>query len=89
MSQPSHATAPRFWRGYDDLPWKIRQQADKQFALLKDNPRHPSVQFRKLGEKGGLELWSARVTDNYRALAIKRPGISSGFGWAIIRPTMS
>ena len=33
--------------------------------------RHPSLQFKKLTERGGQELWSARVTLKYRALALK------------------
>jgi len=47
--------------------------ADKSYALLKSDPRHPSLQFKKVGE-----LWSARVTLNYRALAIEHEG---GFAW--------
>jgi hypothetical protein len=42
--------------------------ADKQFALLGANPRHPPLQFKKLTERAGQELWSARVT-----LKIPRP----------------
>ena len=53
------------------MPADIRDRADKQFALLKTNPRHPSLQFKKLTEHGGQELWSARVTLKYRALAVK------------------
>jgi hypothetical protein len=34
------------------LPAEIRERADKQFALLRANPRHPSVQFKKLTERG-------------------------------------
>ena len=49
----------------------IRERADKQFALLRANPRHPSLQFKKLSERSGQELWSARVTLKYRALAVK------------------
>jgi len=78
MPALQHFTAPRFWRAYNELPQQIRDQADKQFTLLKDNPRHPSVQFKKIREKDGVELWSARVTENYRALAVKRP---SDFWW--------
>ena len=47
------------------------QPSDIQFALLKANPRHPSLQFKKLTERDGQELWSARVTLIYRALAVK------------------
>ncbi len=46
-------------------------RADKQFALLKANPQHPSLQFKKIGERGGGEIWSVRVTLKYRALALR------------------
>jgi hypothetical protein len=66
-----HRTHEDFWKEYSALPPDIRDRADKQFALLKVNPRHPSVQFKKLTERAGRELWSARVTLKYRALAVK------------------
>jgi hypothetical protein len=31
------------------------------------------VQFKKVGERHGQEIWSARVSLNFLALAIKRP----------------
>lgn len=68
-----HRTTSDFWQKYDALPGEIRSRADKQFVLLKTNPQHPSLQFKKVGERHGTELWSARVTLSYRALAIKRP----------------
>jgi hypothetical protein len=61
-----------FWARYRELPANIRGRADKQFALMKDNPQHPSLQFKKLGDRRGQEIWSARVTLKHRALAIKR-----------------
>jgi mRNA-degrading endonuclease RelE of RelBE toxin-antitoxin system len=66
-----HATTD-FWKQYRALPQEIRNRADQKFALLKANHQHPSLQFKKLGERQGQEIWSARVTLNYRALAIKR-----------------
>jgi hypothetical protein len=56
---------PEFWIHYNDLPDEIQRRADKQFALLTDNPKHRSLQLKPVGA-----FWSARVTDNYRALAI-------------------
>jgi hypothetical protein len=58
---------------YHALPPDIRSRADKQFALLKGNPPHRSLQFKKLGYRRGQEIWSARVTLKYRALAVKEP----------------
>lgn len=73
-----HRTSPEFWQAYSLLPAEIRERADKQFALLKADPQHPSVQFKKIGERHGQEIWSARVTLGYRALAIAR---SYGYLW--------
>jgi hypothetical protein len=66
-----HATSD-FWEEYLALPAEIRVRADKQSSLLKTNPQHPSLQFKKAGERSGQEIWSSRVTLSYRALAIKR-----------------
>ena len=69
----NHRANADFWNDYHALPAEIRARADKQFALLKKDPQHPSVQFKKLGERKGQEIWSARVTLKYRALAVKFP----------------
>ena len=45
---------------------KIRELADKNFHLLKTNPKHPSLCFKKIGK-----LWSARVGIAHRALAVE------------------
>ncbi len=66
-----HRANADFWNDYDALPADIRARADKQFELLKKDPQHPSLQFKKLGERQGQEIWSARVTLKYRALAVK------------------
>lgn len=67
-----HRAASDFWQHYHALPAEIRLRADKQFSLLKANPQHPSLQFKRVGDRRGHEIWSARVTLNYRALAIKQ-----------------
>lgn len=72
-----HATQD-FWEKYLALPLELRNRANKQFSLLKENPHHPSLQFKRVGERLGQEIWSARVTLNYRALAIKR---ADGYLW--------
>ena len=67
-----HFASAVFWTRYQALPTEIRQRADKQFVLLKQNPGHPSLQFKKIGERRRQEVWSARVNLHYRALAIRR-----------------
>ena len=68
-----HRANSDFWDDYKALSPDLRARADKQFALLKSDPRHPSLQFKKLGDRKGQEIWSARVTLKYRALAVKLP----------------
>jgi hypothetical protein len=65
----SHFASARFWTCYRDLPDDIRAIADKQFALLKENPSHPSLHFKKVGK-----YWSARVNVRIRALAVASGG---------------
>ena len=58
-----------FWEGYTALPLEVRKAARKQYRLWQSNPRHSSLQFKPIGE-----LWSVRVTQDYRALAIIEEG---------------
>ncbi len=61
-----HKATQRFWARLENLPVEIQNIAHKNFALLKVNPQHPSLHFKKVGH-----FWSARVGKQYRALAIK------------------
>lgn len=69
-----HRANADFWKDYHSLPDEIRAEAGKQFALLKENPQHPSLQFKKPGDRDGQEIWSARVTLKCRALAVRLAG---------------
>jgi hypothetical protein len=60
----SRVTA-KFWTGYNNLPPEIQELAIKQYRLWSTDPNHRSVRFKKVGD-----YWSARVTDDYRALGI-------------------
>jgi hypothetical protein len=62
-----HFKDPDFLPLYDALPRQVRKLADKNFALLKHDPKHPSLHFKRVRD----ELWSVRVGLNYRALAIE------------------
>jgi hypothetical protein len=68
-----HFATPGFWAHYRQLPDDIQQLADKNFSLLKENPQHPSLRFKKVGA-----FWSARVGLHYRALAKER---AEGLVW--------
>lgn len=74
-------TLPRFWQHYRALPRDVQELADKNFQLLKADPRHPSLHFKKVGK--GKQLWSVRVGRQYRALGRDKP---EGIVWFWIGP---
>jgi len=41
-----HFATPGFWRHYRALPPEIRDLADKNFALLRDDLQHPSLRLK-------------------------------------------
>jgi hypothetical protein len=71
-----HRASIAFWARYDQLPRDVRALADKNFALLKADPKHPSLHFKKAGK-----YWSVRVGLGYRALAVE---IEGGYLWGWI-----
>ena len=71
-------TLPEFWHCYDALPEHIRKRASRQYEIFGQNPRHPSLQLKPVGE-----FWSARVNDAYRALAVREGNV---FTWFWIGP---
>jgi hypothetical protein len=62
-----HFTAPEFWQHFNRLPAEIQLLAKKDFELLKDNPRHPSLRLKKAGK-----FWMVRVGIHYRAITKER-----------------
>ena len=68
-----HIANDEFWKRYNELPAQVRRQADKRFALLKQDATHPSLHFKRIGGR-----WSARVGRGYRALALE---IDGGLLW--------
>ena len=62
-----HYASPDFWFHYRLLPENIQDLADKNFAFLKENSKHPSLRLKKVGP-----YWSARIGISYRALGKER-----------------
>ena len=65
--------SPSFWELYEKLPASIKELADKNFELLKTDPKHPSLHLKKVGK-----YWSVRVGRKYRALGVE---IEEGLLW--------
>jgi len=64
-----HHTVKEFWDFYKKLPRDIQEIADKNYELLRTNPRHKSVRLKKVGD-----YYSVRVGLGYRALAMPDNG---------------
>jgi hypothetical protein len=73
-----HRASSRFWACYHALPDEVRDLADKNFKLLREDSFHPSLRFKRIGR-----VWSARVGAHFRALAVQR---DDGFVWIWIGP---
>ena len=68
-----HYTTRRFWECYNALPEAVQRTADQCYELLKTDPTHPSLHFKKVGK-----YWSVRVGGGYRALGIE---VEKGILW--------
>jgi hypothetical protein len=73
-----HRTSGRFWNLFANLPESVQRVARKNFDLLKDDPSHPSLHFKKVGK-----LWSVRAGISHRALAVED---GADFIWVWIGP---
>ncbi|WP_071525254.1 hypothetical protein [Spirulina subsalsa] len=62
-----HYTTRRFWQCYHALPETVQTTADECYNLLKSDPSHLFLHFKKLGKR----YWSVRVGLNYRALGVE------------------
>ncbi|MGB3634628.1 MAG: hypothetical protein WA982_11355 [Rubrobacteraceae bacterium] len=51
------------------MPNPVRKLADKNFKLLKNDSRHPSLRFKQVGR-----FFSVRVGISYRALGVEVKG---------------
>jgi hypothetical protein len=68
-----HFASPEFWSDYRALPIEVQQLADRCFEMMKDDPRHPSIHLKRVGD-----FWSARVGLHYRAVGVDDEG---GISW--------
>lgn len=70
-----HTASPRFWERFRALPLEVQHLARRNYALLKQNPNHPSLHFKLVA---GGRFRSVRVGLYYRALGIPVP---EGIQW--------
>ena len=63
---------------YHALPAEIQDAARKAYRLFRDNPQHPSLQFKKVHNR--QPVYSVRATLAYRASDSSRTTKSPGSG---------
>jgi len=68
-----HYASDDFWARFDALPEHVQELARQNFELLKLNPSHPSLHFKKVGK-----YRSARVGLKFRALGVE---VEDGVLW--------
>jgi hypothetical protein len=68
-----HFASPSFWAAYESLPTPVQRIADRNYKILKKNPKHPSLHLKKI-----RRYWSVRAGIHYRALAVE---VENGLLW--------
>ena len=63
-------TTSRFWDAYAELPERVKRRARKAYELFDDNPRHPSLRFKKVHTE--RPIYSVRITRDYRAVGVQK-----------------
>jgi hypothetical protein len=69
----NHFASPSFWSAYELLPPSVKRLADRNYEILKLNPKHPSLHFKKVDR-----YWSVRIGLRHRALAVE---VDDGLLW--------
>jgi len=72
---PSHQNS----FGNCELPREIQELADKQYELFREDPFHPSLQVKQVGE-----MWTVRVGRSHRAITCRD---ADAFYWVWIGST--
>ncbi|MBE9032181.1 hypothetical protein IQ266_20795 [filamentous cyanobacterium LEGE 11480] len=57
-----------FRKRLDQLPIKVRDQANNAYALWQEDPYHRSLQFKRVSQR--QPIYSVRIGLNYRALGL-------------------
>ena len=59
-------TTLKFWRMFDALPDDVRDHARRAYLIWRDNPAHPSLQFKRVSRSD--PIYSVRIGLAHRAV---------------------
>ena len=62
-------TTKEFWKAFARLPDEVRRLAKKNYRLWRENPNHPSLEFKKVHQS--QPIYSVRVGYHHRAVGIR------------------
>ncbi len=54
---------------YQKIPLYVKKQSEKAYKLWKDDPNHPSLQFKKI--HATEQIYSVRIGLHWRALGLR------------------
>ena len=64
-------THAQFWACFNALPEDLQRIAKTKYRLWEQDCFHPSLHFKPLKD----DVWSVRITQNYRALGRRKAGL--------------
>jgi hypothetical protein len=64
----SHTTE-KFRKAFETLPTTVQSQARKAYLLFRENPYHPSLNFKRVHPS--RPIYSVRISLDYRALGVR------------------
>ena len=70
-----HTASARFWLCFDALPAAVQTLARRSYALLRQDPGHPSLQLKAVANG---RFRSVRVGLHHRALGVP---VAGGIHW--------
>jgi mRNA-degrading endonuclease RelE of RelBE toxin-antitoxin system len=70
-------TTERFRKAYQNLPPHVQRKARKIYQLWKQNPHHPSLQFKQIHPS--KEIYSVRIGIGWRTVGIKSDDVMVWF----------
>jgi hypothetical protein len=68
-----HRASPEYWKAYRSLPTAVQRAADRAYELLKRDPHHPSLHFKKI-----RQFYSVRIGLRHRVLGVP---VEDGIVW--------
>ncbi|MEN3000574.1 MAG: hypothetical protein ABDI19_01885 [Armatimonadota bacterium] len=61
-------TTKDFRQMFASLPQPVQQQAQKAYQRFQQNPKHPSLRFKRVSTY--KPIYSVRINESYRALGV-------------------